>query len=60
MNVPTNSTRVPRSMALYARATELIPGAAQLISRRASGGVGCDGRRLTRLNPAGGPAGHIG
>ncbi|MHB0959445.1 MAG: aminotransferase class III-fold pyridoxal phosphate-dependent enzyme [Pirellulaceae bacterium] len=36
MNVPTKSTRVPRSMALYARATELIPGAAQLISRRPS------------------------
>ena len=28
------TTRVPRSMALYQRATELIPGATQLISRR--------------------------
>ena len=28
------STRVPRSMALYERAMELIPGATQLISRR--------------------------
>ena len=36
MNVPTNSTRVPHSMALYARATKLIPGATQLISRRPS------------------------
>ena len=29
-----DSTRVPRSMALYERATKLIPGATQLISRR--------------------------
>lgn len=28
------TTRVPKSMALYQRATELIPGATQLISRR--------------------------
>src|SRR3990172_13300001 len=36
MNEPTNSTRVPQSMALYARATQLIPGGTQLISRRPS------------------------
>ena len=28
------NTRVPRSMALYQRATQLIPGATQLVSRR--------------------------
>ncbi len=31
---PTHSPRVAKSMALYERATELIPGATQLISRR--------------------------
>ena len=29
-----NTSRVPRSMALYQRALELIPGGTQLISRR--------------------------
>ena len=36
MNLPTNATRVPHSMALFERATKLIPGATQLISRRPS------------------------
>ena len=36
MNATAKSTRVPRSMALYARAMHLIPGATQLISRRPS------------------------
>lgn len=31
---PSKPTRVPKSMALYERAMELIPGATQLISRR--------------------------
>ncbi|NLX54939.1 MAG: aminotransferase class III-fold pyridoxal phosphate-dependent enzyme [Planctomycetaceae bacterium] len=34
MPQPPHPTRVPQSMALYARATQLIPGATQLISRR--------------------------
>jgi len=34
MATTSHSTRVPRSMALHERATQLIPGATQLISRR--------------------------
>ena len=34
MATHTKPTRVPRSMALYERAAQLIPGATQLISRR--------------------------
>ncbi len=33
-STPTSPSRVPRSMALYQRALELIPGGTQLISRR--------------------------
>src|SRR5438876_3666344 len=33
-SVPASTSRVPRSMALYQRALELIPGGTQLISRR--------------------------
>jgi len=34
MTTTPGPTRVPRSMALYERATQLIPGATQLVSRR--------------------------
>src|SRR6187551_2989748 len=34
MATATQTTRVPRSMALYERALELMPGGTQLISRR--------------------------
>jgi glutamate-1-semialdehyde 2,1-aminomutase len=34
MSAPQNPSRVPRSMALYAHALELIPGGTQLVSRR--------------------------